>query len=41
MSRIAAGLPKDWDSKNLQIVLEIELVQGSAGAPRVIATYTW
>jgi hypothetical protein len=34
-------LPKDWPSKNLQIVLEVPVVHGASGHPRVIAAYAW
>ncbi len=41
MTAFTAQLPKDWDRKNLQIVIEIKLVNGSAGASRVVAVRTW
>lgn len=41
MSRLTAGLPEGWDKKNLQMVLEINVIHGSPGVPRVVATYTW
>jgi hypothetical protein len=41
MSALSAQLPKDWDRKNLQVVLEIKMVKGSPGATRVISTYCW
>jgi hypothetical protein len=41
VSRLAAGLPKDWDKKNLQMVLDVKTVQGSAGVPRIVASYSW
>jgi hypothetical protein len=41
MDNICAGLPRDWDKRNLQIVLEIKVVQGEPGATRVLTTYTW
>ncbi len=34
-------LPKDWARKNLQIVIEIKMVKGSAGAGRVVASRSW
>lgn len=37
----AAHLPRDWQRKNLQIVLRIPVVQGVAGHPQVLATYVW
>lgn len=41
MTAFTAQLPKDWDRKNLQIVIEIKLVRGSAGASRVVASRSW
>lgn len=37
----AARLPRDWQRKNLQIVLRVPVVQGVAGHPRVLATHVW
>jgi hypothetical protein len=41
MANICARLPRDWDQKNLQIVLEITVAQGKPGATRVLTTYSW
>ena len=41
MSTIGAGLPADWDRKNLQIVLQFKVVQGGVGATQVVATNSW
>jgi hypothetical protein len=41
MANICAGLPRDWDRKNLQIVLEIRVAQGEPGATRVLTSYSW
>jgi hypothetical protein len=41
MATIGADLPKGWEEKNIQVVLEIKVVQGSPGATRVLTTYTW
>lgn len=37
----APKLPRDWQRRNLQIVLRIPVVQGVAGHPQVIATHVW
>lgn len=38
----AAGhLPKNWQNKNLQIVLSVPVVNRISGRPRVLATYVW
>jgi hypothetical protein len=41
MKSIGASLPKGWEQKNVQIVLEIKVVQGSPGATRVITSNAW
>jgi len=33
--------PKDWEHKNLQIVITLNVVNGNAGAPQVLDTYFW
>ena len=38
---IAAHLPKDWSTKNTQIVLEVKVVHGSPGVPQVVAVQSW
>jgi hypothetical protein len=32
---------RNWAQKNLQIVIKSEIVDGSLGPPRVIASYAW
>lgn len=34
-------LPRDWASKNLQIVLQVPVVHGASGRPTVVAVHTW
>ena len=42
MSTLGPSLPKGWDQKNLQIILEVKLVQGrNPGATRVLVAYAW
>lgn len=33
--------PKDWQNRNFEIVLEIQLINGDYGPPHVIKTYFW
>jgi hypothetical protein len=33
--------PRDWQKKNLQIVLRVPVVHRSSGRPRILATYVW
>jgi hypothetical protein len=32
---------KNWDKKNLQVVLATEIVTGTTGPPRILAAYAW
>jgi len=41
MSAMISQLPKDWQHKNLQAVIEFKMVDGSLGASRVVAAYSW
>jgi len=40
-SEAARQLPKDWQKKNLQIVLSVPVVNRISGRPRVLATHVW
>ena len=33
--------PPDWYKKNIQIVLQTRVVEGTPGPPRILATYFW
>jgi hypothetical protein len=37
----ASKLPANWSKKNLQIVLQVPVMRGEGGRPRVLATYVW
>jgi len=41
LEEMAKAAPKDWDRKNMQIVIGTDTVGRSAGPPRVLATYFW
>jgi hypothetical protein len=36
-----AGVPADWQDRNLEILLETTVTDSVAGPPHIIATYTW
>ena len=43
-SELEEGLhaaPQDWQSKNLELVLETDVTEGVSGPPHVIASYYW
>jgi hypothetical protein len=40
LERALAGV-SDWTNRGLQIVLETQVIDGAASAPRVIATHVW
>lgn len=35
------GAPADWQKKNLQLVLHVKVIAGTASAPKVIGAYYW
>jgi hypothetical protein len=41
MDVIKAVVPKDWDQKNMEIVLSTEIIDGISSPPKVVATYFW
>ena len=41
LAAIAKVAPKDWEHKNLQVVLSTKVIGGNSGPPRVLATYFW
>jgi hypothetical protein len=41
IEQLSALGPKDWDRKNMQIVLGITVVNDNAGQPRILATHFW
>jgi hypothetical protein len=38
---LARNAPRDWAGKNLQVVLGTQVIGGSSGPPRVLATNFW
>jgi len=41
LEEMAKTAPKDWDHKNMQIVIGTDTIGRSAGPPHVLATYFW
>jgi hypothetical protein len=41
MNEITGQLPKDWERKNLEIVLETQVINWQSGSPRSVAVYSW
>jgi hypothetical protein len=41
MQEILANAPHDWQTKNIEIVLETQVIQGRSGPPRVRAIHIW
>lgn len=41
LSQLLRTAPTDWESKNLQVVLSTNVIQGTAGPPQVLATHFW
>jgi hypothetical protein len=40
-SEVISRLPRDWQHKNLQIVLRVPVIHGVASHPQVLATHVW
>jgi hypothetical protein len=41
MNELADRAPKDWNRKNVEIVLETQVIEGRSGPPRIDAVYVW
>lgn len=41
MDEILRQLPRDWSRRNIEVVLETQVIQGRSGPPRVSAVYSW
>jgi len=41
MAEVLRGAPKDWQSKNLQIVLRVKVISGAPTSPKVVQRYFW
>jgi hypothetical protein len=41
LEMLASRAPRNWERKNLQVVLATDVVNGNTGPPRILATYFW
>jgi hypothetical protein len=41
MSELVRQAPRDWSRKNMEIVLETQVIDGRSGPPRIDAVYVW
>jgi hypothetical protein len=41
LDELARQAPKDWSHKNVEVVLETQVIDGRSGPPRIDAVYTW
>ncbi len=41
LDSVLAKAPPDWDKKNLEAVIETQVIQGHSGPPNVLAVETW
>jgi hypothetical protein len=41
MDELMGVAPKDWGHKNMEIVLETQVIDGRSGPPRIAAVYVW
>jgi len=41
MEAVAGQLPKNWERKNVQILIGTKVIGGKSGPPRVLITHFW
>jgi hypothetical protein len=41
MQNLVAQAPHDWAKKNLQVVIETEVINGNSGPPHIVASHFW
>lgn len=41
MNEISNSIPKDWNRKSIEIVLETQVIEGRSGPPRIAAVHVW
>ena len=41
LEMLASRAPRNWERKNLQVVLATDVINGNTGPPRILATYFW
>src|SRR5579863_121318 len=41
LSEALHGAPSDWPNRNLQLVLHVKVISGTASSPKVVKTYFW
>ncbi len=41
LDELARQVPKDWSHKNIEVVLETQVIDGRSGPPRIDAVHTW
>jgi len=41
MAEALHGAPTDWPNRNLQLVLHVKVISGTASSPKVVKTYFW
>jgi hypothetical protein len=41
LQALTSSAPKGWESKNVQVVIATDIVNGHGGIPRIVTTYCW
>jgi hypothetical protein len=41
LQAIAQQMPKNWEHKNIQLVIATKVINGNSGPPRVVERYVW
>lgn len=41
MNELSKYTPKEWNHKNIEIILETQIIEGRSGPPRIAAVQVW
>jgi hypothetical protein len=41
LERVAKQMPKNWEHRNIQLVIATKVINGHSGPPRVVDQYVW
>jgi hypothetical protein len=41
MEEMVSQVPRNWKQKNIEVILETEVIQGRSGPPHVLAVHVW
>jgi hypothetical protein len=41
MNALSKHIPKDWNHKNIEVILKTQIIEGRSGPPRIAAVHVW